>query len=295
MCNILNLGSMIIDNVYTVEHIVRPGETLMSKSLEVFTGGKGLNQSVALARGGAKVFHAGKCGPDGGFLVRAMRDSGVNVDYMMFSENRTGSAFLQLETSGQNCIVLYGGANREITEEEIDKVLSHFEAGDILLSQNEISCVPYLLSRAKEKGMRIALNPSPIDSVISLYPLDGVTWIFINEIEGKELSGKTDPRDICQTLLKKYPRLKIVLTLGADGVFYRDSEHEYSHPIFEIPVVDTTAAGDTFMGYFISTLVRTQSVPNALETASKASAIAVSRKGATPSIPTLQEVEAWRF
>lgn len=295
MSKILNLGSMIIDNVYSVDHIVRPGETLMSKSLEIFTGGKGLNQSVAIARGGCEVFHAGKCGPDGEFMVRAMEKSGVRIEYMMRSQNRTGSAFLQVEASGQNCIVLYGGANREITEEEIDSVLSHFEAGDILISQNEISCVPYLLKRGREKGMRIALNPSPIDSVIASQPLDGITWIFINEIEGKELSGKTEPRDICNTLLSRYPNLKIILTLGGDGAMYRDSDCEYTHPIYNVPVVDTTAAGDTFMGYFLSTLQRTGSVPEALKTASKASSIAVSRKGATPSIPTLAEIESWKF
>lgn len=160
---ILNFGSLNIDYTYSVDHIVHPGETITSGSLEVFPGGKGLNQSIALARAGADVYHAGLIGEDGIFLRDLCRESGVKTGYIRETETRTGNAIIQVSEKGENCIILYPGANREQTEEYIDEVLKGFGEGDVLLLQNEINLLDYLISKGAEKGMKIVLNPSPFD------------------------------------------------------------------------------------------------------------------------------------
>lgn len=160
---VLNFGSLNIDFVYRLEHIAHPGETISSYNLEIFPGGKGLNQSVALARAGADVYHAGMIGEDGEFLRDICRKSGVNTDNIKQIEIRTGNAIIQVADSGDNCIVLYPGANREITTDFIDSVLSVFGKDDVLLLQNEINLVDYLIDASKKKGMKVILNPSPFD------------------------------------------------------------------------------------------------------------------------------------
>ena len=287
-------GSLNVDHVYGVDHFVRGGETIPSLSMELFSGGKGLNQSVALARAGGEVYHAGKIGADGEMLLDRLRENGVNVDYVGVSDSLpTGHAVIQVDAKGQNCIIVCAGANGSLTEEEMDGVLSHFGQGDILLLQNEINGIGPLLRKAYGRGMQIALNPSPIDGeLVALEELRYVTWFILNEVEGAELTGKTEGEEICAALLKKYPRARVVLTLGKKGCLYRDGGQTAAHGIYDVPVVDTTAAGDTFTGYFLAGVTDGLPVEQILELASKASSLAVSRKGASDSIPARAEVEA---
>ena len=134
---VLCFGSLNIDYVYSVDHFVAKGETLASTGLEVFTGGKGLNQSIALAKAGAEVYHAGAIGPDGKFLLEAMDEAGVNTDYVsVLTTARTGNAIIQRDIEGDNCILLYGGTNQQMTESFIDSVLDHFGPGDVLVLQS---------------------------------------------------------------------------------------------------------------------------------------------------------------
>lgn len=290
---ILNYGSLNIDFVYTVDHFVRPGETLSSIELTKFCGGKGLNQSIALARGGAQVFHAGKIGVDGEMLKKRLRAFGVNTDYLVEDEYiPTGHAIIQVESTGQNSIILYGGANTAVTEEEIAKTLDGFEAGDLLLLQNEISNIPLLISRAHQKGMTIALNPSPMSESLAVLPeLQFIDWFLLNEVEGWELTGSHEPTEILTLMRKRFPRARTVLTLGREGVRCFDGERTYSHGIYDVRVVDTTAAGDTFSGFFLSSICRGDSIDIALHTASIASSLAVGVRGASDSIPSLDEVK----
>ncbi len=288
---ILNFGSLNVDYTYHVDHFVTPGETMSSQALDKNCGGKGLNQSVALAKAGAEVYHGGKIGADGQFLVDMLKQSGVNTDYVSLYDGASGHAIIQVDKKGQNCIILYGGANQAITLEDVDRVLAGFEAGDFLLLQNEISNLDAIVEKAAAKGMKIALNPSPINEAIDRLPLDKIDYFILNEIEGNQLSGKTDAREIVDTLKAKYPRSTIVLTLGKHGVLYYDGKNSYTHGIYDVPVVDTTAAGDTFTGFLLACLTQNYDVPTALELASKASSLAVSKKGAAGSIPTMQEVK----
>ena len=290
---ILNFGSVNIDHVYAVDHFVREGETLSSFSLDEFHGGKGLNQSIALARAGCRVYHAGKIGKDGDAIADRLRQEQVNIDYLMVDElTPTGHAIIQVDRSGQNCILLYGGANRTVSTEDIDSVLANFEEGDLLLLQNEITNVEYLITKAKEIGMVIVLNPSPIDdNLINMKALHLVDWFILNEVEGNALTDKKLGEEICEALLAKYNDAHFVLTLGKLGAMYLDKNYFEKYGVYDVPIVDTTAAGDTFTGYFICSVAERKIVSSCLEIASRAAALAVTKAGAAESIPTRQEVE----
>jgi len=287
---ILNFGSLNLDFVYRVGQCVRPGETAASASLETFCGGKGLNQSVALVRAGADVYHAGCVGEDGGELVELLRGAGVNTDWVQIVPGRTGHAVIQLEDGGQNSILLYGGANMEVSPEYADEVLAHFGAGDMVVLQNEISNVPYIISRARERGMIVAFNPSPLTGEVAGYPLDCVDYLLLNEIEGETMAGRRGPGRILTRLNERYPHMSIVLTLGERGSVYRFGNCQSRHNAYIVPVIDTTAAGDTFTGYFLAHITTATSTA-VMETASAAAALAVTVKGAANSIPTLDEVK----
>lgn len=296
---ILNFGSLNIDNVYQVDHFVRKGETISSKSLTLFSGGKGLNQSVALGRAGAKVWHAGSIGKDGLFLLETLRTAGVNVSCVrVLEEGKTGNAIIQNDAEGDNCILLYGGANQRITREQIDETLSHFSAEDFLVLQNEVNELPYLVQKAHEKGMRIVLNPSPMDEKIFEINLSLVDLFVLNDLEAAELTGGTgtEPATMLALLQRKFPSACFVLTLGPQGAYYADAKQTIWQEIYPAKVVDTTAAGDTFTGYFLAAILEGKSVKASLGLAAKAAAIAVSRPGAAPSIPKLDEVlKMWNW
>lgn len=287
---ILNFGSLNIDYVYSVEHIVIPGETIPSMTRNTFCGGKGLNQSIALAKAGAAVSHAGCIGKDGALLKELLINNGVNTDFVTVVDLPSGHAVIQVDQKGQNSIILYGGANLMISEEYVDRVLSHFEKNDILLLQNEINNIPLIMEKAHKKGMAIALNPSPISQKLKEYPLDYVKYFLLNEIEGYEITGEKESEAILRVLQSRYPDACIVLTLGKNGVLYCDREQKMAHGIYKADVVDTTAAGDTFTGYFLAGVMDGLHISKNLERASIASSIAVSRKGAASSIPMLDEV-----
>lgn len=290
---ILNFGSLNIDNVYQVDHFVRKGETISSKSLTLFSGGKGLNQSVALGRAGAKVWHAGSIGKDGLFLLETLRTAGVNVSCVrVLEEGKTGNAIIQNDAEGDNCILLYGGANQRIIREQIDETLSHFSAEDFLVLQNEVNELPYLVQKAHEKGMRIVLNPSPMDEKIFEINLSLVDLFVLNDLEAAELTRGTgtEPATMLALLQRKFPSTCFVLTLGPQGAYYADAKQTIWQEIYPAKVVDTTAAGDTFTGYFLAAILEGKSVKASLDLAAKAAAIAVSRPGAAPSIPKLDEV-----
>ena len=290
---ILNFGSLNIDHVYSVDHFVKSGETLASFSHTQFCGGKGLNQSIALARAGCKVYHAGKVGIDGRILVEQLKQERINIDYLMTDETSpTGHAIIQVDSSGQNCILLYGGANRTVSQENIDLVLSHFQKGDLLLLQNEITNVEYLIQAAKHRGMIIIFNPSPIDdNLVKMKALHQVDWFMLNEVEGNALTGKKQGEEICEVLLAKYPDAHFVLTLGRHGVIYLDKDYFERYGVYDVSVVDTTGAGDTFTGYFLSGVCSGKVIHDCLELASRAAALAITKPGAAESIPLRKEVE----
>lgn len=288
---ILNFGSLNIDYVYAVDHFVSAGETIASYGMDKNTGGKGLNQSVAFAKAGAEISHAGCVGEDGAFLTGYLNRTGVDTDNVSVVDTPTGNAIIQVDKNGQNCILLFGGANRVVNQAQIDEVLSKYSKGDMLILQNEISCVDYLIKSAHSLGITVVLNPSPITDELLKYPLDQVDWFIMNEIEGKAITGEETPMNIAEKMRKLYPNAKTVLTLGADGAVYFDCESCISVPAGKGKPVDTTAAGDTFTGYFFTGISKGKTPLEALEWATKASDITVTRKGAAESIPYASEIE----
>ena len=287
---VLNIGSMNLDLVYSVDHIVQPGETEASFALDTFLGGKGLNQSMALAKAGVEVYQGGMIGEDGQVFLDACKQYGVKADYIRTVPGKSGHAVIQRDKNAQNCILLYGGANQMLTEEYVDSVLSGFGKDDILLLQNEVNQMPYIVDKAYEKGMQIALNPSPFNEKLDEVDMKKISIFLLNEEEGNQVTGLTDPDEINAEMLGRFPNAKIVLTLGKDGAVYADASQKHFQPIFKVKAVDTTAAGDTFTGYFLAGLLDGMPVPEILKMSAKASSIAVTRAGAVPSIPYRNEV-----
>lgn len=288
---IYNLGSMNIDYVYQVPHFLQPGETLSSETLEIFPGGKGLNQSVALGRAGAQVIHGAVMGNGGAFLLQTMMDSGVDVSRIRKTDASPGHAIIQVDKSGQNCILLFAGTNRMLEEAYIETFLADAAPGDILLLQNECSCLKEAMALGHKMGMQIAFNPSPFHGDILKLPLSWVDWWFCNEIEGAALFGSDAPEAVAENFAKRYPGSNLILTLGGEGSLFVNGETRLRQSIYPARAVDTTAAGDTYTGYFLAAVAAGKPIQQAMEQASKAAAITVSRMGAAGSIPYHSELQ----
>ncbi len=289
---LLSFGSLNIDYVYRLDHIVLNGETESSSAMNESCGGKGLNQSIALARAGVSVCHAGMVGSDGNSLLEKCVQNGVNVDFVRKTDGRTGHTVIQVDKNGNNSIILFGGANRCMTEDFVRDVISHFDSGDMIILQNEINLLDVIIDTAFAKGMQIVLNPSPYDKALDDCDLHKVSYFILNEIEGEQMTGEKEPEKILSAIHKKYPKAKIVLTLGSDGSMYFDGGKIYRQGIYTVKAVDTTAAGDTFTGFFVSSVIKGMKSEDGLDLAAKASAIAVTKAGALDSIPTIEEVMA---
>ena len=287
---ILNFGSCNIDYVYSMNHIVTVGETITTRNLELFPGGKGLNQSIATARAGAEVFHAGCLGNDGGILKEILLNSGVNISFLKDVDEKNGHAIIQVSDDGDNSIFIYPGSNSMITRDFVDEVLENFSSDDIILLQNEINNIGYIIEKAHEKGMCVVFNPSPINEVISQIDLGMISYLILNEVEAKAITGVMDVEEQLTYFEGKYPNLNVILTLGKKGSVMLREGSLLRQDAYKVNAVDTTAAGDTFTGYFIAGLAMGVDDKTSLMRASTASAIAVSKKGAAPSIPMLDEV-----
>lgn len=287
---ILNFGSCNVDFVYSLDHIVNIGETETTHKLQTFPGGKGLNQSIALVRAGAEVYHAGCIGTDGEFLIQVLEENGVDTSYIKRVDEKNGHAIIQVSKEGENSIFLYPGSNEMISTEHVDSVLEHFSSDDIILLQNEINNLDYIIKRAHAKGMKIILNPSPYNVIISGIDLNMIYCLILNEIEAKDVTCTNDSDEALAYFKANFPDLRVMLTLGKKGCVYQDDRRRVFHPIFKVNAVDTTAAGDTFTGYFVAGMAQGQEYGEILKIASCASAIAVSRHGAAPSIPGMSEV-----
>lgn len=279
---------------------MKKGETLSAKELNVYTGGKGLNQSIALARAGVETYQAGAIGTDGMFLLEQLKEAGVKTDLVKILDDvRTGNAIIQNDDEGDNCIVLFGGANQAITKEQVDEVFKDFTNEDYLLIQNEINELSYIVEKAKEEGMKIILNPSPMNEKIMKLPLDQIDYFILNEIEAMQILEMDKPEEIdgkyiASLLHERFKDATIVLTLGSEGSVCISDDEYVEQSIYKVKAIDTTAAGDTYTGYFIAGILNGKTIKESMDIASKASAIAVTRQGAAPSIPVLEEVEEYK-
>lgn len=289
---ICNFGSMNVDYVYQVDSFLQPGETKASQDFCLHCGGKGLNQSIAAAKAGNHVIHAGILGKGGEDLEAVLRENGVDTEYLQHMDAPNGHAIIQVDRTGQNCILLYGGTNQMLTETYVCNVLDAMGKDTFVLLQNETNLVGYIMQQAHARGMRTAWNAAPINERIHEYPLELLDWLIVNEIEGRQIAACEREEDILPVLRKKYPQCGILLTLGSRGALCSVDTKTYQIGCFDVPVIDTTAAGDTFTGYFLYGILYGKSIPECLLLATTASSIAIGKQGAADSIPLLKEVES---
>ena len=293
---ILNFGSMNLDHVYQVPHFSQPGESLSVTELATGPGGKGLNQSIAMARAGATVFQGGCLGTGGERLKTLLEENGVDTSLLWPVDEAQGHAIIQVSPDGENSILYYGGSNRCVTEPQIEQTLAPFAQGDLLVLQNEIVLLAEIIEQAYAKGLTILLNPSPFDAELAKVDFGKLDWLIINELEAGFLTGTQDPDQAWEVLHDRYPRPSVVTTLVSAGSrAYRvlaDQVEQVQQKAFPVQAVDTTGAGDTFTGYFAAGLVRGDTLRQCMEKAALAAAISVTRPGAASSVPTLAEVEA---
>ena len=282
---ILNFGSINKDLVYNVEDFVKPGETISSRDYGLYLGGKGLNQSVAISKSGSEVYHAGCINKSDQSIISDLKKWGVNTDYINKINEATGHAIIQINRDGENSIIIHGGANNCVEKDQIDMVLSNFNEGDYILLQNEINSVNEIIEKAHKKGLRIFFNPAPYSSAVNNYSIEKVNTLIYNETEGQRLSGKKDDNQIIKTLSNKYPNTRQILTLGERGSIYSFDKNTIKVKAESVKTIDSTAAGDTYIGYYISSLSKKISVEQSMKIASKAASIATTIVGGANSIP----------
>ena len=288
---ILNFGSLNIDHVYRVDDFVLPGETKAAKEQSVNCGGKGLNQSIAAAKAGCSVFHAGMLGRDGEMLKAVLSASGVDVSFLRPCTALSGSAVIEVTDDGQNRILLYGGANRMLTPDQVSETLDAFSPDDIVLLQNETNLVGEIISEAAGRGMLTVLNAAPMNEAVRAYPLERLGWLIVNEVEGAAITGRVDSRDVFDALCSAYPSCGILLTLGSEGALCRRKEERCSIGACRVKPIDTTAAGDCFTGYFLHGIASGLPLRDTLRIATAASALCIQKPGASGSIPTPEEID----
>lgn len=285
---ILNFGSINLDLVYRVSTLPKPGETLASIGYEKYLGGKGINQSISAHRSGADVLHLGCIGPDGVWIKEQISDFGLSLEGIKTVDEHTGHAVILVDDSAENQIVLHGGSNLAFTEEQIEKALEKANPKtDWVICQNETNLVQELAVSAKSKDLRVAYSAAPFEAEHAIPMLDHIDLLAVNEIEAADLQralGK-DPREIGLRYL--------LITKGAKGADLHTHHETLHQPAFAVTPLDTTGAGDTFLGAFMAELTLSNSPSKALRFAAATSAIQVTRDGAAPAIPMRDEVLAF--
>ena len=288
---ILNVGSINIDHVYQVDHFVRPGETMATRSLSTGLGGKGANQSVAIARAGGDVLHFGQLGQGDAWASAILADSGVDIAAVNNVEQPSGHAIIQVDSRGENAIILHGGANQNCHAADLETLLrDRGQAIETVLLQNETNLVGQAIELAIELNKKIVLNPAPMTESILDLPLEKLDTLIVNEIEAQQLASQADLEGALEFLVDRCPDTKIILTLGAKGLQFLWGDQRFDLPAVAADVVDTTCAGDTFVGYYLAGRQRGLDDVDALKQAARAAAITVSRLGAIDAIPQLHEV-----
>ncbi|TPV62179.1 ribokinase [Aestuariibacter sp. GS-14] len=288
---IINFGSINIDHVYQVDHFVAPGETLASKGYQQLLGGKGANQSIALAAAGADVRHVGKINQSDVSFKQTLIKHEIDCQHLQCTETPSGHAIIQVTPSGENAIVLFGGANQEITEKDVMRALDKTKSADWVLTQNETSCLEEILRLAHEKHLKVAFNPAPMSESVKSLPFDCIDLLIVNEVEAAALSGETALDDIVSHFKTHWAHAEVIITLGKAGVMMLRKHDTLQVDAFVVDAVDTTAAGDTFIGYFLAAYSQHADAKQALRRACAASAISVTREGAAQSIPKRAEVD----
>ena len=253
---VLCVGSLNNDHVYNVDNIVQKGETILATTFKKYPGGKGLNQAISLSKVVDNVYMHGYVGEDSSLLLHQLRKSKVNIEFITKTNFPTGHAIIQVDKNGENSIVVIPGANHHFYLSQSKEVFSHFDEGDFLVIQNEINSLNEIATLGKKQRMKIVLNPSPFNSFIDKELLSKVDYLVLNKKEAKQLLILDHPEDYIKALLRTYPKLNIILTLGENGAYFANKKELIFQKAFKVNVQDTTCAGDTFLGYFIGSIIK---------------------------------------
>lgn len=282
------VGSINADHFYDVPHIPAPGETLAGANFRIGLGGKGANQSVAAAKAGSAVVHIGAVGADGAWAVERLTALGVGTEFIATVAEPTAHAIINVAADGENAIVIYPGANMCQSEPAIASALGAAKPGDHLILQNEASLQVEAARLAQEAGLSVIYSAAPFatDAVDAM--LSHADVIAVNEGEAAQLTRALD------TSLEVLPVEGVLVTKGADGAEFVTSTGRISVPAHPVQPVDTTGAGDTFLGYFAAGLDQGMELRAAMELASAAAALKVTQPGTADAIPSRDEVEAFR-
>ncbi len=287
---VFNLGSINADKFYHVPHLVGAGETLAATDFSQGLGGKGANMSVAAARAAARVVHIGAVGPDGRWASERLMEYGVDTRHIAEVSELTGHANICVDAEGENSIVLFAGANRAISEQSIRAALAEAGPGDSFVTQNETNAQAFGTKTAKKLGMRVIYAAAPFDADAVQSVQDDLDMLVLNEIEASQLVAASG------TQLADMPVAHIVVTLGSKGCKWLTKEAEPQHfAAQKVEPVDTTGAGDTFTGYLIAGLDRGMPMPQAIDLATRAAALMVTRVGTADVIPDLKELQDLRL
>lgn len=283
---IYTLGSINADYIYRVPHLPAPGETPAATHLSRELGGKGANQSVAVARAGVRVSHIGAVGQDGGWAIHALEGFGVDCTHIARVDAPTAHAIINVDPAGENAIVIYPGANQEQSLTRLDMALTHAEPGDYLLLQNETNLQAEAAELAKSKGMTVVYSAAPFAADAVQAVLDHVDILVMNAVEAAQLTAALG------ISAADLPVSALIVTRGADGADWIAQGQTTHVPALPADPVDTTGAGDCFIGYTIAGLDEGLSPQDAMRLGAAASALQVQRPGTAGAIPSRADVNA---
>ncbi|MCK0141371.1 ribokinase [Aliiroseovarius sp. F20344] len=283
---IFNFGSINIDNFYHVSHMPAPGETLSAQEHSVGLGGKGANQSVAVTRAGSNVRHIGAVGPEGSWCVETLKEAGVGVNHVATLNVPTGHANILVDAEGENQIVLYSGANTAMTVTFIEDALKDAAAGDTLILQNETNLTTEAAKLARARAMRVIYSAAPFTAEAAKKMLPVTDMLVLNQIEAQQLT------EALGVALADLEVPVVLITKGADGAVWIENGVETAQvPAFPVTPVDTTGAGDCFIGYVAAGLDQGMMPEDAMRFGAAASALKVTRFGTADAIPKRDEVD----
>ncbi|MFV1875914.1 ribokinase [Nioella sp.] len=282
---IYNLGSINIDHSYRMDHLPAPGETIAARTLQTGLGGKGANQSIAIARAGGLVRHIGAIGPEGQWTVDRLAADGVDVSHVAKGEVPTGHAIIAVDDAAENAIILFPGANRQVTADQVGLALRQANPGDWLLLQNETSAGVDAARLARGRGLKVCYCAAPFDPEAVRDILPFTDLLSVNEVEEAQLRAALPQGAL--------DGIDLLVTYGSRGAAYIAGAAATRVDAFKVAPVDTTGAGDTFLGYALSGIDAGQPLDAALTRASAAAAIQVTRPGAAEAIPMGGEVDTF--
>ena len=296
------VGSLNMDLVTRASRLPKGGETLIGESFSVVSGGKGANQAVAAARLGAQVSMIGCVGRDayGDALRAALLAEQIDCQAVSTVDGSSGVALIVVDDNSQNSIVIVPGANGALTAEQLKRFDPVLQAADLLICQLEVpdATVGHALKRGRELGKIVILNPAPASRALPAHWYGSIDYLIPNESEAAALSGvAVDSLDTAQAAATKLIDMgagKVIITLGAQGSLFADGNSFQHFPAPSVKAVDTTAAGDTFVGGFAAALAAGKGEAEAIRFGQKAAALSVTRAGAQPSIPALSDVQAFQ-